>query len=830
MKTFYFAVLATLLFSLNTSAQTWQWTKPERNGNLSPNAERDEAHDVEIDASGNVYVLGDYTDSLFLNNIYRTDGDGSFLAKYDSTGNLLWYRLIICTNTTPNFNAIRATDLTVTAQGVFITGTYAPGGYSYDCATGNTSGSGNSYSIGSLNFTSQHTEAGLFLTKFNSNGTVVWNRLLTGQYCFSPGNYPASLGQVYYNPLITSDNSNNVICEFMYMHTLQERTSLSIGAGVIPLPIPVANVNNSTFIVFKMNNAGTMLWSNYAADPQQTPTGNECNSMIADGNGNIFLYGTANDGCAFGVNTFHTTEFIRNGNNSWSKFIAKISSTGVWQFAKELHNYNLTILEGGVGNPDKLAVDNANNIYALTDLTGNYPSIMGDTLPIDKTDAYLVKMDNNGNLIWHKGFGGDETTTNSIHFANNSLYISGRIRNNFGFNRKWYFSGLSVLPSSPTNIGTPSEYFVAKANTSGNFQWVTSFSGEPNMAFPEGFAVKAFGTNLYTSGYYIYNIATLGNLNGTYTGGSSTHNLFFGKLKDQYIKVGAVSASEVVPGCNITIPFTSNGLTFSANNSFIAELSDINSEFTNPAVLGSVTSTGNGVINATIPASLPLGTSGYKIRIRSTDTLITGLNYYAYADTPYTLKVLCPTPSAGFAATNITNTSATVNWATVACGAGYRIQYRVKGSGAWIIATTITNNNTTSFNLTGLTANTTYQWRIATRCRNNGLVSFSAYTTAKQFKTAVAVAVSSSDDLKVTPKLQLLIQPNPTVNNAVLSINGNIKNATVSIVDFVGKTVWKKDGVNAGQLMLPVQNLSAGIYLVKLVNGNETRIVKLVKQ
>ncbi|CAN5531433.1 hypothetical protein BH10BAC2_BH10BAC2_09010 [soil metagenome] len=831
MKTVYVIITTLFLMHLQASAQTWDWTKPEPNGSLTPNSEHDDAHDVEVDASGNAYVLGDFLDSLFLNNVYKAKGSGSYLAKYDSTGALLWYKLIIPTSLS---GGIKATDLTVTPQGVFIVGKYSPsntGISSYDCNGGGT-GTINSYSIGNYNFNSGiYNEAGVFVTKFNSNGGVIWNQVVKGQVCFD-NSYNASVGETSYNPLITSDKNNNIICEFLYTHIESKRTSLSIGTGTIPLPLPVLNVNNFTCIVFKMNNAGTLLWSNYAAEQEMSSASNECNSIITDNDGNVFLYGTANDGCAFGSNIFHTTEFIKNGNRSWSRYIAKISGTGTWNFVKELHNSGQNILELGVGNPDKLAVDNANNIYALANVGGNgvYGIIAGDTVPVNKTSTYLVKLDNSGNLIWHNGFGETTTISNSIHFANNALYISGRIRNYVNAGYLWYFSDLYINPSSPFGGGAYWEYFVAKANTAGNFQWVSSFSGDDVFFLPESFAVKAFGTNIYTSGYYRGNINSLGNFSSKYTGDASTHNLFFGKLKDQYIKVGAVSASEVVPGCSITIPFTSNGLTFSASNSFIAELSNTNWEFTNPTVMGSVTSTGNGVINAVVPASLPFGTSGYKIRIRSTDTLLTGLNYYAYADTGYTLKVLCPTPSTGFAATNITNASATVNWASVACGAGYRVQYRAKGGAAWITATTITNNNTTSFNLTGLTANTTYQWRIATRCRSNGLISFSAYTTAKQFKTAVALIASSINAVKHNGQTTMIVQPNPATNSAILSVKGNVKNATVSIVDFVGKTVWKKNGVNAGQLMLPVQNLSAGIYLVKLVNGNETKIVKLVKE
>ena len=808
MKTIYAFLVMLLLTSLQLPAQTWQWTKPEPNVNFNPNGEHDDAHDVEVDASGNAYVLGDFLGSLFLDNTLRATGSGSYLAKYDSTGALLWYKLIIPTPSTSGY--IKATDLTVTVQGVFITGKYSP-----------TYNSTYTYNIGSFSFVSDVYEVGVFVTKFNANGVVAWNRLITGSPYVTFSSY---------NPLITSDKNNNIICEFLYNHYYPNLTNLSIGSGTIPLPLPVINVYNLTCIVFKMNNAGTLLWSNYAAEQESGSALDDCNSIIADNNGNVFLYGKANDGCAFGSNIFHTTEYIKNGNSSWSTYIAKISAAGAWQFVKELNNFGQNnILASGGGNPDKLAVDNSNNIYAAVNLCCNYPIILGDTVKTDKTSAYLVKLDNTGNLIWHKGFGSNETTPNSISFANNSLYVSGRLRNYVYGNYLWYFSDLHVQPSSP-NYGGTFEYFISKANTNGDFQWATTFSGDPSAtSLAEGLAVKAFNNNVYTSGYYRGNTSSLGNLKGNYTGDQSTQNIFFGKLKDQYIKVGAVSANQVMPGCKISIPFTSSGLTFSAGNSFIAELSNINWEFTNPTVIGSVASTGNGVINAIIPVTLPVGTSGYKIRIRSTDTLLTGFNYFAYADTGYTLSVACPGTASGLSSTNITGTAATVNWAAVGCASGYKVQYRVKGTSAW--TTKNNNSSATSSAITGLVVNTIYQWRISTKCSNNGVNSYSANSPLQQFTTAASFALNSATEAAVSnASISLFVQPNPAKASAVLVVNGSVKNGVVTITDFVGKTIWKKEGVQAGQLVLPVQNFAAGIYIVKLVNGNETKIVKLVKE
>src|SRR5881227_2550203 len=100
MKT-KFLLLTILFFSLKGYNQPWQWTKPEPNGvtttqnSYTDAVEDDNAHDVETDALGNVYVLGDFRDSLYLNNTFKTRGNGSYLAKYDSTGILLWYKLIV---------------------------------------------------------------------------------------------------------------------------------------------------------------------------------------------------------------------------------------------------------------------------------------------------------------------------------------------------------------------------------------------------------------------------------------------------------------------------------------------------------------------------------------------------------------------------------------------------------------------------------------------------------------------------------------------------------------------------------------------------------------
>jgi hypothetical protein len=60
-------------------------------------------------------------------------------------------------------------------------------------------------------------------------------------------------------------------------------------------------------------------------------------------------------------------------------------------------------------------------------------------------------------------------------------------------------------------------------------------------------------------------------------------------------------------------------------------------------------------------------------------------------------------------ATAITSSSATVNWTSLAGATSYNVRYRVVGSGVW---TTVSNVVGTSSGLTGLTANTSYEYQV----------------------------------------------------------------------------------------------------------------------
>lgn len=77
----------------------------------------------------------------------------------------------------------------------------------------------------------------------------------------------------------------------------------------------------------------------------------------------------------------------------------------------------------------------------------------------------------------------------------------------------------------------------------------------------------------------------------------------------------------------------------------------------------------------------------------------------------------CLTPSGqipgGLSSGSITANSATVSWGAVTGATGYTVQYKVASTNTW---TTAPVTSATSLNLTGLTASTSYNWKVKTDC------------------------------------------------------------------------------------------------------------------
>ena len=123
----------------------------------------------------------------------------------------------------------------------------------------------------------------------------------------------------------------------------------------------------------------------------------------------------------------------------------------------------------------------------------------------------------------------------------------------------------------------------------------------------------------------------------------------------------------------------------------------------------------------------------------------------------------CNTPT-GLGSSNVTDVSATVSWSAVTDAASYDVQYRPTGSATW----SSVNTTATSATLSGLTANTAYEWQVRTNCTfgTSSAYSASANFTTQQTVVNYCTASGNNQNYEYIDLVQL-----GTINN-VTGANG----------------------------------------------------------
>ena len=105
----------------------------------------------------------------------------------------------------------------------------------------------------------------------------------------------------------------------------------------------------------------------------------------------------------------------------------------------------------------------------------------------------------------------------------------------------------------------------------------------------------------------------------------------------------------------------------------------------------------------------------------------------------------------------------------------------------------------------------------------------SCYTLKVQTITATRVAASATATKEiVNPNFAIRLFPNPAGDQLNVSVDGSTKNTTIKIYDMTGKQVMQQVTTNT-IIKLNVAKLPAGVYMLNVNNGTETRSVKFVK-
>ena len=235
----------------------------------------DEGSSITTDNANNVLVTGSFVDiTAFENNAMTSNGSSDiFIAKYDSSGNLLWVKQA----GGPSFD--RGYSVTTDNSDNF----YVTGYFKGTAAFGDTS-------------ITTYGDRDVFIAKYDSSGNLLWIKQGGGSYW----DYGYSL---------TTDYLNNVyITGSFFESAVFDGTSLT-SAG-----------HNDIFIA-KYDSSGNLIWVKQAGGTSY----DRGKSIIADNSGNIYLTGH------FKTNTtFENTFFSAYGQ--YDIFIARYDSNGnlIW--------------------------------------------------------------------------------------------------------------------------------------------------------------------------------------------------------------------------------------------------------------------------------------------------------------------------------------------------------------------------------------------------------------------------------------------------------------------------------------------------------------------
>ena len=295
----------------------------------------------------------------------------------------------------------------------------------------------------------------VIIAKFNSNGILIW-----GTYY---GGNASDLGLG-----ITIDNYNN-----LYICGITSSDTLIATDGTHQF---FYNEGDGDIFISKFSSDGNLLWGSYYGG-----MGSEyCDAISTDIQGNIYITGRTSSNT--NISTIGVHQEVFNGG-SYDAFVAKFNSKGILVFGTYFGGSNTDFGLGIDVNEDGVFVVGSTNSFTSISTIGSHQ----ENYEGFSSDAFLAKFNNLGKLDWGTYYGG-----NKLEYANNikiekngSIWICGSTRSE---------ERISTTEAFQTNYaGGLHDGFIAKFSKSGSLEWGSYYGGENNDE------IVGFYSNVYGS-------------------------------------------------------------------------------------------------------------------------------------------------------------------------------------------------------------------------------------------------------------------------------------------------------------------------------------------
>lgn len=436
---------------------------------------------ITTDLSGNVIVVGTFSsDSITLGNLTLANSDSlsnaMFVAKYNSSGNLLWARNPI----TPSaYKTTSGVSVATDANGnVFVAGDMNTDSINFD-------GSWIAFDNASYSY----------IAKYDSNGNFVWLRKAFGAY--------GTAG-------VSVDGNGDVL--------LTAKNALSFDGTLL--------TNNGTgkHFVVKYSNSGSFMWANFATFSAASSYGFnaewDSKTVYTDAGNNVYMAGWSGLDTTFFNDD--KTIYVANNASLRNAFLVKYNSNGVALWAK---GADKTITPNSVSNITPEGIYTSDNFVYLTGWW-NGDSLRFDNNQITATNnqnMFVAKFDMLGNNIWLKSLGseGNDYSHGLALDSAENVYLAGTTEG--------YDLHYNNNPIGTTIGGNHASVF--KINPNGNFvDYIQSNNTLLGTSFGNAIAIDN-SDNIFITGGFMSSVA-FGN--DTLTSNHIWQDVFICKLFNDY--------------------------------------------------------------------------------------------------------------------------------------------------------------------------------------------------------------------------------------------------------------------------------------------------------
>jgi hypothetical protein len=405
----------------------------------------DSAGGIAVDSSGNSYLAGNFStsgvtlfnwnDTAFSPAITGPTTPGSYVAKYNSFGEVQWRALMDGSGT----DEIRysATD---SSGNVLIAMTHSNTLSVYN--SNNTLFGG-----GAVPFDGNQSATTI---KYNTSGNVVWLVRVdsaTGEFNF----------------FVHADSSDNVYMSGRSSGTITilQNNGTASGSSVPGLVNNGNSGGNDGFLV-KFTSGGLFSWYTKISG-----SGNDWILGIGtDSSLNVYVSGlyTSTTLNFFDANTTTNRATLSNNSGASSGFIAKYNSSGVFQWRARV----LAAASTSIGITIKNCADSSGNSYFIGNNTGSCTIQNSDLTnfgTVSNAGGLLVKYDTSGFVVWRVLVTGSGSLQDVVVDSNTgNVFVVGDITGTTTLTN----SNNTTFTTLSTNGG-----FLAKISSSGNWLWTT---------------------------------------------------------------------------------------------------------------------------------------------------------------------------------------------------------------------------------------------------------------------------------------------------------------------------------------------------------------------